>query len=169
VLSLFELPTDEIKAALAELIIIRLHGYLVRGAQPRRLTRLLVLDEAWRVASSKHLENLAREGRAFGVGLAIGTQYPGDLPPDLAGSLATKIFLKNQQPDHRKTVVRALTGGSSAGAQATELLEFMEKQEMFQSLIQNQQYAPFAAFKLVPYYAREQVEEHPGGTGTLGR
>jgi hypothetical protein len=169
VLSLFELPTDEIKAALAELIIIRLHGYLVRGAQPRRLTRLLVLDEAWRVASSKHLENLAREGRAFGVGLAIGTQYPGDLPPDLAGSLATKIFLKNQQPDHRKAVVRALTGGTASGGQATELLEFMEKQEMFQSLIQNQQYAPFAAFKLVPYYAREQEQDEVRDTGTLGR
>jgi hypothetical protein len=169
VLSLFELPTDEIKAALAELIIIRLHGYLVRGSQPRRLTRLLVLDEAWRVASSKHLENLAREGRAFGVGLAIGTQYPGDLPPDLAGSLATKVFLKNQQPDHRRAVVRALTGGSAGSAQAQELLDFMEKQEMFQSLIQNQQYAPFAAFKLVPYYAREQVEEEVRDTGTLGR
>jgi hypothetical protein len=39
---------------------------------------------------------------------------------------------------------------------------------MFQGLIQNQQYAPFAAFKLVPYYAREQVEED-AGTGTLGR
>ena len=170
VLSLFELPTDEIKAALAELIIIRLHGVLVRGSQPRRLTRLLVLDEAWRVASSKHLENLAREGRAFGVGLAIGTQYPGDLPADLAGSLATKIFLKNQQPDHRKAVVRALTGGmAGSSGQAPELLEFMEKQEMFQSLIQNQQYAPFAAFKLVPYYAREHEEEEVRDTGTLGR
>ncbi|WP_088345553.1 MULTISPECIES: ATP-binding protein [Rhodomicrobium] len=167
VLSLFELPTDEIKAALAELIIIRLHGYLVRGSQPRRLTRLLVLDEAWRVASSKHLENLAREGRAFGVGLAIGTQYPGDLPPDLAGSLATRIFLKNQQPDHKKAVVRAVTG-SASGVQAQEVHELLEKQEMFQGLIQNQQYAPYAAFQLLPYYARERVDEDRGGTGTLG-
>jgi len=170
VLSLFELPTDEIKGALAELIVIRLHGVLVRGDQPRRLTRLLVLDEAWRVASSKHLENLAREGRAFGVGIAIGTQYPGDLPADLAGSLATRIFLKNQQPDHKKAVVRAVTG-SSSGAQAQEVHEFLEKQEMFQGLIQNQQYSPYAAFKLLPYYARERAEdeEEPGGTGTLGR
>ncbi len=167
VLSLFELPTDEIKAALAELIVIRLHGHLVRGDQPRQLTRLLVLDEAWRVASSKHLENLAREGRAFGVGIAIGTQYPGDLPPDLAGSLATRIFLKNQQPDHKKAVVRAVTG-SASGVQAQELHEFLERQEMFQGLIQNQQYAPYAAFKLVPYYARERDEDARGGTGTLG-
>jgi hypothetical protein len=169
VLSLFELPTDEIKAALAELIIIRLHGYLVRGDQPRRLTRLLVLDEAWRVASSKHLENLAREGRAFGVGIAIGTQYPGDLPADLAGSLATRIFLKNQQPDHKKAVMRAVTG-SASGIQAQEVHEFLERQEMFQGLIQNQQYSPYAAFKLVPYYARErQEEEPPRETGTGGR
>ncbi len=167
VLSLFELPTDEIKAALAELIVIRLHGHLVRGDQPRRLTRLLVLDEAWRVASSKHLENLAREGRAFGVGIAIGTQYPGDLPPDLAGSLATRIFLKNQQPDHKKAVVRAVTGATS-GAHAQEVHEFLERQEMFQGLIQNQQYSPYAAFKLVPYYAREKDEDERGGTGTLG-
>lgn len=167
VLSLFELPTDEIKAALAELIVIRLHGHLVRGDQPRRLTRLLVLDEAWRVASSKHLENLAREGRAFGVGIAIGTQYPGDLPPDLAGSLATRIFLKNQQPDHKKAVVRAVTGAAS-GLHAQEVHEFLERQEMFQGLIQNQQYSPYAAFKLLPYYARERDEEERGGTGTLG-
>jgi len=108
VLSLFALPTDEIKAALAELIIIRLHGVLLRRSQPRKLTRLLVLDEAWRVAHSNHLENLAREGRAFGAGIAIGTQYPGDLPPDLSGALDTKIYLKNQQPDHKKAVVRAV-------------------------------------------------------------
>jgi hypothetical protein len=142
----------------------------VRGDQPRRLTRLLVLDEAWRVASSKHLENLAREGRANGVGIDIGTQKTGDLPPDHAGSLATRIFLKNQQPDHKKAVVRAVAGGTS-GAHAQEVHEFLEKQEMFQGLIQNQQYSPYAAFRLVPYYAREREEdEEPReGTGTLGR
>lgn len=152
VLSLFELPTDEIKAAMAELIIIRMHGYLVHREQPRKLTRLLVLDEAWRVTSSKHLENLAREGRAFGVGLAIGTQYPGDLPPELSGSLATRIFLKNQQPDHRKAVIAAVAGG--AGTQAQEVAKFLERQEMFQAIIQSQHFAPYAMVKIVPYYER---------------
>jgi hypothetical protein len=154
VLSLFALPTDEIKAALAELMIIRLHGVLVRGAQPRKLTRLLVLDEAWRVASSTHLENLAREGRAFGVGIAIGTQYPGDLPPDLSGALDTKIYLKNQQPDHKRAVVRALCGATS-GAEAASLHASLEKLTQFEGLIQNQQYLPYARFKLIPYFARK--------------
>ncbi len=153
VLSLFALPTDEIKAALAELIIIRLHGVLLRRAQPRKLTRLLVIDEAWRVANSTHLENLAREGRAFGAGIAIGTQYPGDLPPDLSGALDTKIFLKNQQPDHKKAVVRALCGANS-GPEAAHLHGVLERLTQFEGLIQNQQYLPYARFKLVPYFAR---------------
>jgi hypothetical protein len=153
VLSLFALPTDEIKAALAELIIIRLHGVLLRRVQPRKLTRLLVVDEAWRVANSTHLESLAREGRAFGAGIAIGTQYPGDLPADLSGALDTKIYLKNQQPDHKKAVVRALCGANS-GPDAAHLHGVLERLTQFEGLIQNQQYLPYARFKLVPYFAR---------------
>ncbi len=150
VLSLFALPADDIKAALAELIIIRLHGVLVSRPQPRKLTRLLVLDEAWRVAKSAHLENLARESRAFGAGIAIGTQYPGDLPANLSGALDTKIYLKNQHPDHRKAVVKALCGTNSSA----ELEVTLERLTQFEGLIQNQQYLSFARFRLVPYFAR---------------
>jgi hypothetical protein len=165
VLSLFTLPADEIKAAMAELIIIRLHGVLVRRAHPRKLTRLLVLDEAWRVAHSKHLENLAREGRAFGAGIAIGTQYPGDLPPDLSGALDTKIYLKNQHPEHKKEVVRALRGTSS-GLDAAKLHATLERLTQFDGLIQNQQYLPYAEFKLLPYY--ERARQHPHETAPEG-
>ena len=167
VLSLFALPADDIKAALAELIIIRLHGVLVNRPQPRKLTRLLVLDEAWRVASSKHLENLAREGRAFGAGIAIGTQYPGDLPADLSGALGTKIYLKNQQPDHKKAVVTALCGANS-GPDAANLHGTLEQLGQFEGLIQNQQYLPFAEFKLTPYFKRARQHAHrqaPEATG----
>ncbi len=143
VLSLFALPSDEIKAALAELIIIRLHGVLLRRSQPRKLTRLLVLDEAWRVAHSTHLENLAREGRAFGAGIAIGTQYPGDLPPDLSGALDTKIYLKNQQPDHKAAIVRALCGANS-GPEASSLHGVLEQLKQFEGFIQNQHHLPYA-------------------------
>jgi hypothetical protein len=159
VLSLFALPADDIKAALAELIIIRLHGVLANRPQPRKLTRLLVLDEAWRVANSKHLENLAREGRAFGAGIAIGTQYPGDLPADLSGALGTKIYLKNQQPDHKKAVVLALCGANS-GPDAANLHGILEQLGQFEGLIQNQHYLPFAEFKLLPFFKRARQHVH---------
>ena len=153
VVSLFALPADDIKAALAELIIIRLHGVLASRPHPRKLTRLLVLDEAWRVASSTHLENLAREGRAFGAGIAIGTQYPGDLPANLSGALDTKIYLKNQHNEHRKAVVAALCGANS-GPAAANLQAVLERLTQFEGLIQNQHYLPFAEFKLLPYFKR---------------
>jgi hypothetical protein len=61
------------------------------GDQPRRLKRLLVFDEAHRVRDSARLESLAREGRAFGVGIVMGTQFPGDVPETMAGNLATQL------------------------------------------------------------------------------
>jgi hypothetical protein len=72
-LKLNDLPNDEVKTALAEILIVQLHGHALRGDQPRRLTRLMVFDEAHRVKDSKRLEQLAREGRAFGVGIVPET------------------------------------------------------------------------------------------------
>ena len=131
---------------------------LLSRPHPRKLTRLLVLDEAWRVASSAHLENLAREGRAFGAGIAIGTQYPGDLPANLSGALDTKIYLKNQHNEHRKAVVAALCGASS-GPAAANLQAVLERLTQFEGLIQNQHYLPYAEFKLLPYFKR--ARQHP--------
>jgi DNA helicase HerA-like ATPase len=111
------LPTDEVKAALAEIIIIQLHGYALRGEQPRQLKRMMIFDEAHRVRDSRRLETLAREGRAFGVGIVIGTQFPGDIPETMAGNLATQLFLMNNQAQHRRYVVKQVFGTTSGRAE----------------------------------------------------
>ena len=108
--------------------------------------------------SSKHLENLAREGRAFGAGIAIGTQYPGDLPADLSGALDTKIYLKNQHPDHRKAVVRRCAAANSDRNET--LQDTLERLTQFEGLIQNQHYLPYAEFKLLPYFKRARQHAH---------
>ena len=89
---------------------------------PRRLTRMMVFDEAHRVKDSKRLESLAREGRAFGIGIVVGTQFPGDIPESLAGNLATQLFLMNNQAAHRRFVVAQVTG-TNASNEARTLLE----------------------------------------------
>ena len=63
--------------------------------QRKRLERLRGdrdLDEAWRLVHSPYLVPLMREGRAFGLGVIIATQFPKDLPAEIAGSAATKLF-----------------------------------------------------------------------------
>jgi hypothetical protein len=154
VLDLHRLPDDRIKAALSEFMIVRLHGYMLRGDQPRQLRRMLVLDEAWRVKDSVRLQELAREGRAFGVGITIGTQFPGDIPETLAGNLATQVLLLNHDPEHRKTVVRTLCGATS-GAIAQQLMKQVSVLQKHEGFFRNSQYTPYTLVTTLPYYQRQ--------------
>jgi hypothetical protein len=154
VLDLHELPSDPIKAAMAEFIIVRLHGFVLRGEQPRVLRRLLVLDEAWRVAESERLQELAREGRAFGVGIAIGTQFPGDLPENLAGNLATQLLLQNSNVDHRRVVARTLCG-SASGPQAAQIIKQIDMLKKHEGFLRNQHYSPYVLVETLPHYRRK--------------
>lgn len=154
-LQLSNLPGDEIKAAIAEILIVQLHGHLLRGAQPRRLTRMLVFDEAHRVKESRRLETLAREGRAFGVGIIIGTQFPGDMPSDMAGNMATQLFLMNNQAQHRRAVVAQVCGTTATG-EAKMVLDRLGHLRPFQGLFSNPHYG--ATFvEVVPHYQRTKA------------
>jgi len=153
VLDLHSLPDDRIKAALAEFVIVRLHGHILRGEQLRRLTRLLVFDEAWRVARSEKLIALAREGRAFGVAIALGTQFPGDIADEMAGNLATQVFLHNEQSEHQKAVARALCG-SGSGPEAQRLIRQLKLLSRHEGFVRNQQHSPFVKLRATPHYER---------------
>ncbi len=151
-LKLSTLPGDDIKTAIAEILIVQLHGHLLRGEQPRRLTRLLVCDEAHRVKDSRRLEQLAREGRAFGVGIVIGTQFPGDMPSDMAGNLATQLFLMNNQAQHRRAIALQVCGTVSS-PKAKALLDRLGRMRPLQGLFANPHYG--AVFvDIVPHYQR---------------
>lgn len=153
VLDLHSLPNDSVKAAMSEFIIVRLHGHVIKGEQPRELRRLLVFDEAWRVKNSERLQELAREGRAFGVGIVVGTQFPGDIPENLAGNLATQLLLSNQDPDHRRTVVRTLTGATS-GPDAQRLAASLPHLQKHDGYFRNQHYPPYVLVNTIPYHQR---------------
>src|SRR5262245_332809 len=158
-LKLSDLPNDEIKAALAEIIIIQLHGYALRGDQPRRLKRLLVFDEAHRVRDSARLEALAREGRAFGVGIVIGTQFPGDIPETMAGNLATQLFLMNNQAEHRRSVVRQVHGTTS-GTAPRNLLDNLSRLRPLEGLFTNPHHQS-VLLRVVPHFERDRSENAP--------
>lgn len=151
-LKLSTLPSDEIKTAIAEILIVQLHGHLLHGDQPRRLTRLLVFDEAHRVRDSGRLEQLAREGRAFGVGIVIGTQFPGDMPSEMAGNLATQLFLMNNQARHRRAIVTQVCG-SVASPKAKALLDQLGGMRPLQGLFCNAHYGAVLV-NIVPHYQR---------------
>ena len=51
--------------------------------------------------------------------------------------------------------MRALCGANS-GPDAANLHGVLERLTQFEGLIQNQQYLPYARFKLLPYFARTE-------------
>jgi hypothetical protein len=165
VLSFNTLPNDDqLKRAIAELILIQLQGHMLRGDQPRALRRLLVFDEAWRAADSRRLIQIAREGRAFGVGVVAGSQFADDLSADLTGNLASKLHLYNSDASKRRKLVQALLG-TAAGAQAQELMHTLGDLKQFEAIFTNQQYTPFVALRVTPHFERDRTLR-PKRTGT---
>lgn len=160
VLAMNELP-KELANTLSEVMIVKLHGTLRRGAQPRKMRRLLVFDEAWRVSGSSKLTELAREGRAFGVGLAIGTQNPSDMPQELVSCLRTQVFLCNKDPDNQKAIARAICGQAS-GREALRIIEQVKSLSKFQGLIISEQYKDGRRVNVVPYSDRTYAAPSAG-------
>jgi len=158
ILAFHTLPNDEqLKRTLAELVLIQLQGHMLRGDQPRALRRLLVFDEAWRAANSKRLIEIAREGRAFGVGVIAGSQFADDLSGELTGNLATKLHLYNSDASKRRRLVQALLG-SASGPEAAALSQTLGGLKPFEAVLANQQHAPYAALRITPHFEREPAQ-----------
>lgn len=162
VIRLSQLPGDQVKNAVAEFFLLALYSFLIRRPQPHRLERLLVLDEAWRLVSSPKLQPLMREGRAFGLGVIIATQFPRDLPEAIAGSTATRIFFNQTKAEQVREIQRTLVGKTS-GQEADHLGSLVRGLAPLECLMQNIHYRPWVRLKTVPYYARLEAEAEPSG------
>lgn len=153
VIRLSQLPGDQVKNAVAEFFLMALYSFLIRREHPHRLERLLVLDEAWRLVNSPFLEPLMREGRAFGLGVIIATQFPRDLPDQIAGSTATRIFFNQTKAEQVREIQRTLVGKTS-GQEAEHLGSMIRGLAPLECVLQNIHYKPWVRLKTIPYYAR---------------
>lgn len=153
VIRLSQLPGDEVKNAVAEFLLMALYNQLIRQPQPRTLRRLLVLDEAWRLIQSPFLEPLMREGRAFGLGVVVATQYPKDLPDTVAGATATRLFFSQNQPEQVREIQRTLVGKTS-GVDAERVAATVRSMPPLTCLMNSAHYQPFSRVTVHPYYER---------------
>ena len=155
VIRLGQLPGNEVKNSVAEFFLMALYNHLIRQPQSHSLSHVLVLDEAWRVANSPFLEPLMREGRAFGLGIFVATQFPTDLPTVVSGNAASQLFFSQSDPTQVTEVERIMAGhrDDAVGDAVRGLLPL-------QALLHNKQYAPYAKFDAKPYFAREFKVAH---------
>ena len=152
VVRLAQLPGDETKNAVAEFFLMVLYNHLVRLPQAHRLNRLLILDEAWRLVRSPFLEPLMREGRAFGLGVFVATQFPTDLPATVSGSCATKPFSQTNA-DQIREIQRTITGRTS-GPEADHLAGVLRGLTPLTCVLHSKQHQPFVRLTVKPYFER---------------
>ncbi len=157
VIRLSQLPGDQVKNAVAEFFLMALYGFLIRRQHPHRLERILVLDEAWRLVDSPFLEPLMREGRAFGLGVIVATQFPKDLPDHIAGSTGTRLFFSQTKAEQVREIQRTLVGKTS-GTEADHLGNLVRGLAPMECLLQNLHYRPWVRLRAVPYFSRVALE-----------
>src|SRR5262249_40600998 len=102
---------------------------------------------------SKRLIQLAREGRAFGVGVVAGSQFADDLSGDLTGNLATKLHFYNSDAGRRRKIAQGIIGTASAASTAA-LRQILGSVKQFQAILTNQQHVPYASLRVIPYFER---------------
>ena len=157
VIRLSQLPGDQVKNAVAEFFLMAMHSYLMRREQPHALQQVLVLDEAWRLVASRFLKPLMLEGRAFGLGVIVATQFPRQLPEEVSGSTATRLFFGQTKAEQIREVQRTLVGKTS-GPDADNIAQVVRGLAPLECIIQNAQHAPWVRMKVTPYYARLREE-----------
>lgn len=153
VVRLGQLPGDEIKNSVAEFFLMALYNYLIRQRQVHSLSRLLILDEAWRLVESPFLEPLVREGRAFGLCVLIATQFPNDLPEEVSGSTATKLFFSQTQLNQIRKIQQTVVGKTS-GSDADHIAGVMKGLSPLTCVLHNKQHSPFVRATIKPYFER---------------
>ena len=153
VIRLSQLPGDQVKNAVAEFFLMAMHSYLIRRDQPHALRQLLVLDEAWRLVSSRFLKPLMLEGRAFGLGVIVATQFPRQLPEEISGSTATRLFFGQTKAEQIREIQRTLLGKTS-GPDADLIAQVVRGLAPMECVMQNAQHPPWVRMKVTPYYAR---------------
>ncbi len=154
VIRLAQLPGDEVKNSVAEFFLMALYNYLIRQPQAHKLTRLAVLDEAWRLVESPFLEPLMREGRAFGLGVVIASQFPTDLPTPVAGSTATKLYFSQTNVEQIRDIQRTILGKTS-GAEADHLAGIMRGLPPLTCVLYSKQFPRFVRVAINPYFERQ--------------
>jgi hypothetical protein len=143
VLDLSQIPSDEIKNTLAQLVVLSSHAYY--NAQPHSGTirQFLVFDEGHRVLTSDYMLRLVRECRAYGVGTILSSQYPTDFPGDISASMATKIVHGNGRDADRVKGIVQLLGCEGKEGDIANL-------ERFQAFVDNRHY-PHAILRTMNY------------------
>jgi hypothetical protein len=133
VLDLSQIQSEDIKNAIAQLVVLSAHSYYNTQPHSGAIRQFLVFDEAHRVLNSDFMLSLVRECRAYGVGAVLSSQYPSDFPGDISSSMATKVVHGNGRDIEKVREIVRLLGCENQESDVANL-------ERFQAFLDNRDY-----------------------------
>jgi DNA phosphorothioation-dependent restriction protein DptH len=136
IIKVSDIQNDKIKNAIAKLIVISAHGFYLGSEHKSNVHKYFVFDEAHRILDSPFVEKFIRECRAFGVGVLLSSQQPGDFPEEVLGQLATKIIHGNEGIAKLTRKIKDLISFSQDD-------RYINNLQTFEAIINNQDYNNF--------------------------
>jgi DNA phosphorothioation-dependent restriction protein DptH len=143
IIDLSQISSDEIKNALAQLIVMSAHAYFNALPHSGIIRQLFVIDEAHRVLDYEFMADFVLQCRAYGVGMILSSQYPSHFPQDVSSSMATKILHGNDRDADRVRAIVQLIGCSGREADVSNL-------DRFQAFIDNR-HSPHTLIRTMNY------------------
>ncbi len=132
-MDLSQIPSDPLKNALAELIVLSAHSYYNSQPHCDSLRQVVAVDEAHRILQADFIERFALECRAYGVCLLLSSQYPSHFPSDVRDCMATKIIHGNDRDVER---VREIVNLLDCKGRESEVAEL----GMFEAMYSNKHF-----------------------------
>lgn len=130
IIDLSMIPSEEIKNALAQLVVMSAHSYFNSIPHSGSIRQVFMFDEAFRVLDYEFMADFVLQCRAYGVAMILSSQYPSQFPIDVSSSLATKILHSNEGDINRIRDIVQLIHGESLEGEIASL-------ERFQAIIDN--------------------------------
>jgi len=173
VIDLSRIPSEDIKNALAQLIVMSAHSYFNSIPHSGTIRLLFIIDEAFRVLEYESMADFVLQCRAYGVGMLLSSQYPSQFPIDISSSLATKIIHGNGRDASRiRDIVQLIRCDGREGdiAGLERFQAFVDNRHHPQTLIRTMNYPLYLVWSHLQHLesaTREELATVEGYNSTM--
>jgi len=168
VIDLSMIPSDEIKNALAQLVVMSAHSYFNSIPHSGAVRQIFIIDEAFRVLDYEFMADFVLQCRAYGVGMMLSSQYPSQFPRDVSSSLATKVLHGNGGDSNRiKDIVQLIHSEGREGdiANLERFQAFLDNRHHPRTLIRTMNYPLYLVWEklqIMGMATREELSQVDG-------
>ncbi len=150
VIRLAQLPTEQVKRAVAEIVLMSLYNTLVRLGHCHGVRLCVLVDEAHKIAKLDAMAILMKEARAYGVAVLLSSQEARDFDDAIFSNAGSLLVLKLSETRDSERVATML-GGAGEGKELGARIRALQP---FRGFLKNDQLRPYVSVVIEPHHLR---------------